>query len=496
MMLIAGLVSPVAAEQKSTIELHPEMQGLGTPCVTVPMPPEAFTPHAGLISKTLYLERCRGGCTVTGGSINNARTMTSAIPSPGSSNPFPEFENHLGQTGVAADAEWNAIVACVREVYSWYDVAVTDVKPVAGLSYHLNLVSGTPDLIGLPGGTLGISPFACSAQDNIISFAFSAAHSKFSADEYIKDVCWTSSHEAGHAFSLEHEFTFLDGRSACSDPMSYPNGQCNPYRYFRNDQAKCGGFELEPCVCGSAQNSHLKLLNVFGAGTPTVANPTAAVVSPAAAAQIGAFVNATAGSRRGVARVELFVNGASWGEAKGAPFAVNGGQPDPSSYSIKVPDNLPGGVLDLRVRAYDDLGAYSDSPIVTAAKGPPCTSADSCAKGQRCDAGKCFWEPAAGEIGDDCTFPQFCLSGLCQGTAERQICTQACIPGVVDSCPTELDCIETTPGAGICFSAGDEGGGCCSVSAGDTGVGTSTLTRLGALAIVLGVLLRRRRRSS
>ena len=495
LLLVAALVSPAAAEQKSTLELHPEMKGLGTPCVTVPMGPEAFTAPVGLISKTLYLERCRGGCTVTGGQTNNARTLTSAIPAPGSSNAFPEFTNHLGETGAAADAQWNAVVACVREVYSWYDVNVTDVKPGAG-SYHLNLVSGTPGLIGLPNGTLGISPFACTAQDNIISFAFAGAHSRSSADAYVKDVCWTVSHEAGHAFSLEHEYTFLDGRSACSDPMSYPNGECNPYRYFRNDQATCGGFAQEPCSCGSAQNSHLKLLNVFGAGAPTVAKPTAAIVNPAAGAQVQAFVTATAGSRRGVARLELFVNGASWGETTGAPFAVNGGQPDPSSYSIKVPDKLPGGILDIHVRAYDDLGAYADSAVVTAAKGAPCVSADSCAKGQRCDAGKCFWDPAAGEIGDTCTFPEFCLSGLCQGTAERAICTQACIPGVVDSCPTSLDCIETNPGAGICYSASEDEGGC---SVGTTGVDsdrdTSSLARLGALGIVLGVLLRRRRRA-
>ena len=148
------------------------------------------------------------------------------------------------------------------------------------------------------------------------------------------------------------------------------------------------------------------------------------------------------------------------------------------------------------MRAYDDLGAYADSAVVTAAKGAPCVSADSCAKGQRCDAGKCFWDPAAGEIGDTCTFPEFCLSGLCQGTAERAICTQACIPGVVDSCPTSLDCIETNPGAGICYSASEDEGGC---SVGTTGVDsdrdTSSLARLGALGIVLGVLLRRRRRA-
>lgn len=465
LLAVASLLvaTPAFAERLATLDHLPDLEGLGTPCVTVPMPPQAFTPHAGQISSILYLERCVGGCTVRGASVNDARAMTSAIPNPGTMNAFPEFANHLGETGPAADAEWNALVACVREVYSYYDVQVTDLKPSAGLSFHMNLVSGTPGLIGLPGGTLGISPFACSAQDNIISFSFADAHNASTADAYVKDLCWTATHEAGHAFSLEHAWTFADGRSACNDPMSYPTGNCEPQRYFRNEPVICGGFSPEPCVCGPTQTSHLKLTSVFGAGTPTVPAPAIEVVTLAPNAQLGAFVNASGGSKRGIAKVELFVNGHKWGEAPGAAFGQIG-QPNPYTYSIKVPDDLPGGVVDIMVRAHDDIGTSTDSAVVTALKGAPCESADSCAKGQQCEAGKCFWDAPTGELGDACGYAEFCLSGLCQGTAEQQICTQPCIPGVVDSCPTNLTCVESGPGTGVCFLPPDEGG--CNASGG------------------------------
>lgn len=479
--------SPALADRPTIYDVHPDMKGLGTPCVTVPMPASAFTPHVGQISKILYLERCKGGCTVIGGSTNDARTMTSAIPPPGTSTAFPEFANHLGETGAAADAEWSAFVSCVREVYSFYDVTVTDVKPTAGLSYHLNLVSGTPSLIGLGGTTLGISPFACDAQDNIMSFAFAGAHAATTAEKYVKDMCWTSTHEAGHAFSLEHEHTYLDGTLACNDPMTYLTTPCDPQRYFRLAPAKCGGFDEEPCVCGATQSSHLKLLGVFGPGSPAVPPPTVSIVTPTANAQLATLVNASAGSRRGVDRVELFINGAKWGASPGAAFGA-AGQPDPSPYAIRVDPALPGGVVDVQVRAYDDLGRFTDSAVVTALKGSPCQTADTCAAGQRCEAGKCFWDPPVGEFGEPCTFSQYCVSGLCQGTADLQICTQTCVVGSTDSCPTGLDCVAAGPGQGICFPPA-EGGGCC--SADDRGMPV-----VGFGLVVVGLALRRRRQPS
>ena len=492
-LVVAALATPAHAQMTVSGAGDP-LVGVGTRCVIVPSPPERFThePFAS-ISKILYLERCKDGCTVNGAGVNDARSMTSAIPPPGQ-HAFAAFQNHLGESGEAADEQWNQFVSCVREVYSYYDIQVTDQKPAAGLSYHLNLVSGTPTQINLDASTLGISPFSCNALDNVISFTFSQVHNRTSAEAYVKDLCWTATHEAGHAFSLEHAFEFTDGVSACNDPMSYPTGACNPQRYFRQDQVKCGGFSLEPCSCGATQSSHLKLLGVFGPGTSTVAPPVVTITAPAAGEQLGVAVSANAGSKRGVHSLELLVNGHRWATAKGAPFGSNG-QPNPSPYSLRPPDSLPGGVLDLSIRACDDIGVCTDSPTVTAMKGAPCTSADTCANGQRCDQGRCLWDPPVGEIGDECAFDQYCIEGLCRGTAERQICTQPCIPGVADSCPLEggFSCIQTAPGQGICFNEPD-GGGCCQTAGSGSPPWAAFAFGVGGL-LLLGRRRRRARRA-
>ncbi|MGN6109743.1 MAG: hypothetical protein ACTHU0_31840, partial [Kofleriaceae bacterium] len=365
---------------------------MGGPCVIVPVGPEtsapalqAALPHVGQISPILYLERCRGGCTVHGGNNNDSRTMTSMIPPPGD-HQFPEFTNFARESGAAADAEWNAIVDCVREAYSWYDVQVTDVKPPGGTSYHLNLVSGAPAIINLDPNTLGIAPFSCTPIENSLSYSFAGVHGASDSADYVKRVCWTIAHEAGHSFTLEHAFEFLDGRSACNDPMTYNESSCHPYRYFRNEPTTCGGFELEPCRCASTQTSHQKLINVFGSGTTTVEPPTVALLSPVPGGLVGAVIEANAGSRRGVSKVELIVNGYKWADVKGAAFGRTG-QANPAKYNLTVPPGLPNSVVDIVIRACDDLGVCTESPKVTATKGAACTSADSCAKGQKCEEG-------------------------------------------------------------------------------------------------------------
>jgi hypothetical protein len=193
-----------------------------------------------------------------------------------------------------------------------------------------------------------------------------------------------------------------------------------------------------------------------------------------------------AGAQRGVARVDLYFNGFKWAEAPGAAFGVNG-QPSPSTYSILVPSALPSSIVDVKAVAVDDLGVSTDSATITVTKGAPCATASTCAKGQKCESGKCFWDPAAGEIGASCAYPQFCKSGICTGTADQQICTQSCIPGSTDSCPAGFDCLMNGPNTGVCFFSSS--GGCCSVDRGGAWWLPVTL----GLA-VLGLASRRRRR--
>jgi MYXO-CTERM domain-containing protein len=197
----------------------------------------------------------------------------------------------------------------------------------------------------------------------------------------------------------------------------------------------------------------------------------------------------SAGAQRGVAHVDLYVNGFKWGEAPGAAFGARG-QPSPSTYSILVPSTLPNSIVDVKAIAYDDLGASTESAVITVTKGAPCATAATCAKGQKCESGKCFWDPPSGEIGASCSYAQFCKSGICTGTADQQICTQNCIPGVADSCPMGFDCLMSGPGTGVCFFSSSSSGGCCSVDRS----GGVWWPPVGLGLAVLGLVARRRRR--
>jgi hypothetical protein len=478
--------------------------------------------HAQQVSPYIYLDRCIGGCTVTGGATDDARVQRSSMPCaapdcstgfcfcPGGSSgtwTIHEFTNAYGQTGAngtclgdgttqctsdaqcspgdtcdTADREWAAVVQCVKEVYSPFAVMVTDVQPT-GVSYTEGIVAGLPADIGYGGTPLGgIAPAVCSPLDNVMSFSFANlpwGHGQ----QRIWALCHTASQETAHAFGLDHEYEFLDGTSACTDPMTYRT-DCGGQAFFRNKPARCGEYQVRDCRCGGQQNSHQLLLNVFGPGTSLIPAPTSAISLPAAGATVSdMFATAvSAGSRRGVARVELWLNGYDWASVPGAAFGPLG-QPDPSPYSLLAPAGVPDGVIDIVAKAYDDLELETDSQTVTVTKGAPCVDASTCATGQQCANGRCFWDPPVGMLGDPCTYPQYCTSGICSGTAKEQICTQSCIVGVMDACPTGFDCVMTNGTDGVCFFANAGGGGCCSASGGDGAIG----------ALLVGYAFTRRR---
>ena len=438
-----------------------------------------------------------GNTTCVGGSFNNS-------PCAG--------DQDCADICDTADYEWNAVMQCLKEIYSPYNVTITDQVP-QNVSYTEDLLAGTGADIGYPAdlGVGGLAPVPCTPQGNVITFSF-ANENWGKGQDRIWQLCRVAAQESAHAMAIEHEYSFLtaypaNGNSACMDPMTYRD-DCGGEAFFRNAPSNCGEFMERACYCGGAQNDHDKLLAAYGPGTSTVPPPTAAITVPAAGATVNAAfpVSASAGSKRGITSVELWLNGYKWQTVPGAKF-LGEGQPNPSVYSMSGPASVPPSIIDIVVKAYDDLGGETDSATVTIMKGSPCSADTDCsakAPGQECStmhpsdypggSGRCFWPTPTGALGDPCTYPQFCTSGECSPTTTDQKCTQDCTVGIAGSCPVGYDCIMDNGIDGFCYpSAKSTDTGCCRVDGSDA-PGALWLHG-GIAALVLGLVMRRRRRA-
>jgi len=451
---------------------------------TVPIRADQVVEHAEAVG-TLYLNRCRGGCTVVKQGINDARTRASTVPEGENGEQFTISEFAWG------DDEWDAIVHCVKEVYSPYDIVITDELPAPGVSYNESIIAGLPSEIGWT-GVGGVAPVLtdCQPYNYTINYTFA---NLWGPSDRVFELCAVAAQESGHSFGLDHTFAFADGSSGCRDPMTY-RGDCGGQKFFRNDIATCGEYQPRACTCGGTQNAHQKLISVLGEGTPITAPPTVTVTqpSPGATIDVGAVIAATAFAQRGIAKIEVWLNGYKWATLDGVAWGPDG-QPE-ATYTMELPASVPDGVIDIVLEAKDDIDVTTTTEPVRVTKGAPCVTAETCAPGQRCDGeGRCLWDPPVGELGDPCTYPQYCKTEVCGGTASEQRCTRSCILGISDSCPTGFSCIEGEMPSGmngVCWPADalDTDDGWCSAG---NGAGSRTSVVLLALALVM--LTRRRR---
>ena len=437
-------------------------------------PQRAELAAAGEVPRVLYLDRCASNCVVQS-TANDATSNNSTIPMGKSSYTLTAF--------AFGDAEWAAVMKCVQDVFSPYNVSVVDARPADGTLYNKTFVAGLPSEIGQAGDVLGIAPLAqnCSVLSNTVAFAFANQHAP---TDRVNNLCWTVAQESAHMYGLDHEYQFIDGASACNDPMTYRN-DCGGEKFFRDRAAQCGMFALADCKCGRAtQNSDALLLGIFDAGTPSTTAPVVSIVVPAASGTIvsnGFAVQAKGGAQRGIERMDLVLNGHTWTSVPGTAFG-SAGQPT-IVYALQLPAKVPNGVIDIQVRGVDDIGVATLTSAVTVTKGTPCADASTCLTGQKCEAGKCFWDAPVAEVGASCTYNEACTTNACiAGT-----CEQPCDPAstsVRDACSSGTACVVSN-GANICQPVA--GGGCCSSSR--DGAAQALLGMFGLAAL----LVRRRR---
>lgn len=431
---------------------------------------QARTVPAEPSSRLIYLNRCVGGCSIFAGA-ENSRTNRSTVARRNSM--VPAFTH--------GDAIWNRTVACVKETYGRFNIAVTDVDPctsttgcttphweviVAGVAADIGYVSQSPGAVG------GVSPFdfrSCNIIDNSITYAFAGT---LGAD--VDELCWTIAQETAHSFGLDHE---LLGE----DPMTYLPAPSK--KRFQDTLADCGESTVRNCYCRTKQNSVTELMAIFGAAPPSP--PTIEIVSPRPgdAVEPGFVVSTQIIDDQGIAKVELLVDNQIAQTLTAGPFAFN------------APATLGAGSHRVEVRAVDANGTPGTASVDVYI-GAPCQRPGDCAAvgdDYTCVGGRCVPGPGApGGLGESCGSPLECSSGLCVGSEGVNSCTEQCMPGVANQCPDSFACANGTDGVGYCI-AGETSGGCLGCS---TGSGTSPIAPIGAGLAVAGLLLRRRRKPS
>lgn len=294
-----------------------------TPALAAPLVVQRPAPATGVtraLSRTIYLNR--DGATLTPGA-NDSRIQRSSIVS--------------APTVIAAstvsDAVWSDTVACMEEVWSRFDVNVTDVDP--GQVPHIEaLFAGSPTQLGLAANVSGISPFAadCGVIESSIVFTFTDT---LPADPRV--LCEVMTQEIGHSYGLEHEVE-------AADPMSYLAFAGD--RAFQDVDAPCGEQTARPCSCRATQNSVQILTERLGhAGADDIA-PDLEVIEPANHDTVarGFTIAVHATDNIGVTGVTVLVDGARVAATASAAL------------DLATPDTIGLGEHEIRVQATDASG--------------------------------------------------------------------------------------------------------------------------------------------
>lgn len=427
-------------------------------------------------TKTIFMNRCPNGCVITNG-FTDSRTNKSAIAA-GTLSAYS-----------FGDDSWNAVMTCMKQTFSRFNVEITDVDPGPYVDHFEIMVAGSPTQVGLPPDVGGVAEYSCQQpgvcdayQPNAIVFDFAKVWGGLSNRDL--EICATAAQEIAHSWSLDHV-------TDKTDPMTY--AQYTGMRQFK-DNVTCGsdcvnGRSPFGLTCNSAgahtcmstgtatQNDVQTLLDLFGpagakAPTLTVTNPKNGSAQPA-----GFTITADCTSDDGVQEVQMSVDGKLVKTLTAPPFM------------FQTDANLALGAHRVTVMCASKMLAetFYRSQIII---GPACATDTDCAAGSICYGAACIAGPdAAGGLGATCSVDNDCTNGSCASDGSTSACVIAC--DIAESaCPDGFGCISDGAGGGVCWFGIDEGGCCDSSNQNPTG------PLLFGLGIGATLVTRRRRRKA
>lgn len=183
----------------------------------------------------------RWGGTYFGGRDDGRSNQSSIVP--GQSATVGGFSG--------TDAQWGEVMTCVSDLFSRFNVYVTDIEPTEG-DYVESVVGGSPDQLGLPWGVGGVAPwdpYNCSTIANAVVYTFADVYG--TGPGSMRAICETAAQEIAHAFSVDHELL-------CTDPMTYLDG-CGE-KTFKDEYVSCGEYEPRECNCERPSQNSVQLL--------------------------------------------------------------------------------------------------------------------------------------------------------------------------------------------------------------------------------------------